>query len=363
MIDFSRYKIIVCAGSGGVGKTTISASLAVKAAQQGLKVLVLTIDPAKRLANALGLDSNNIESASRVPGQTFSGELFAQMVEPEKVFNDFIRKSAPNKKVIDSLTKNILYQQLSTTLSGSQEFTSLELLLTAHQSGSYDLIILDTPPAQHAIEFLKSPEKIYSLFQKNITKWFLRSSNESSLIKRVLHKSTRLAMDTLEKVTGDNFINELSDFFENMGELQKVVSQRSLEVKGLLADSKTGFILVTALDEAKLQEAADFYMDLSATGAQLSYVVVNKAFQVWAEEITDELLDESQMKTVLKLNSFAEKVNSYYNQKDKFVLELSKKLGSHLPVIRIPEAQSEVVGLKELSDLANTIKSEELGAE
>ncbi|MCB0408231.1 MAG: AAA family ATPase, partial [Bdellovibrionales bacterium] len=146
MFEFKKFKILVCAGSGGVGKTTVSAALGILAAQQGLRVLVLTIDPAKRLANALGLEVDEIPDAVKVPGQNYKGALYAAMVEPKKVFDDFIRKNAPNKGVVEKLLQNSLYKQLSTTLSGSQEFTSLEMLLSAYQSGKYDLVILDTPP-------------------------------------------------------------------------------------------------------------------------------------------------------------------------------------------------------------------------
>lgn len=356
MIDFSRHKILVCAGSGGVGKTTVAASLGVAAAQNGMKVLVLTIDPARRLANALGLGSGDIFEATKVPDQNFSGELFAMMVEPQAVFDDFIRRSAPNKDVTERLLGNTLYKQLSTTLSGSQEFTSLELLLTAHQSGKYDLIILDTPPAQHAIDFLRSPEKIYSLFQKSITQWFIRSENQDSgFIRKVFNKGTRLALDALEKITGEGFITELSGFFENMAELQKTVSERSLMVHQLLSASETGFVLVTAIDEAKLSEAGLFNEDLKKTGARLSYLVVNRAFPQWAEQVSLEGMDPESRAVAEKINGFYETVKSYYGKKDEHVLKLSQVLGQHLPVFQIPELDEEVVGLQGLERLAQLI--------
>lgn len=355
MLDFSSHKILVCAGSGGVGKTTVAASLGVAAAQKGKKVLVLTIDPARRLANALGLKSGEIYHATKVPDQNFSGELFAMMVEPQAVFDDFIRKSAPNKSVTEKLMQNTLYRQLSTTLSGSQEFTSLELLLTAHQSGEYDLIILDTPPAQHAIDFLQSPEKIYSLFQKSITQWFVRSGEDAGFLKNMFNKGTKLALDALEKITGEGFISELSGFFENMAELQKSVSERSLMVHQLLSAKETGFVLVTAIDEAKLHEAENFHLDLQKTGAHLSYLVVNRAFPLWAESVNEDEVSEQQQSVAQGINAFYQKVKTYYGKKDAHVVRLSEALGSALPVYQIPELDEDVVGLQGLERLAQLI--------
>lgn len=356
MIDFTQHKILVCAGSGGVGKTTVAASLGVAAAQSGMSVLVLTIDPARRLANALGLGSGDIFEATKVPDQNFAGELYAMMVEPQAVFDEFIRRSAPNKDVTEKLLSNTLYRQLSTTLSGSQEFTSLELLLTAHQSDQYDLIILDTPPAQHAIDFLRSPEKIYSLFQKSITQWFIRTDSENQgFLKKVFNKGTRLALDALERITGEGFITELSGFFENMAELQKTVSERSLMVHQLLSAPETGFVLVTAIDEAKLSEAELFNRDLQHTGARLSYLVVNRTFPLWAVPVTLQNLDGSRREVGEALNEFYQKVKSYYGKKDEHVLKLSHALGGGLPVFQIPELDEEVVGLKGLERLAQLI--------
>lgn len=179
-----RNKIIVCAGSGGVGKTTVSAALGVRAAELGLRVLVLTIDPAKRLATSLGLVPGQ---ADEVKVQNFDcdGALFAAAIDPEKIFGEFIKASAKNPEAAERLLRNRLYKQLATTFSGSQEFTSLERLAVAAESASYDLVILDTPPAQHALEFLEAPAKIYALFQDSITKWFVGGGQSSGLFQNL----------------------------------------------------------------------------------------------------------------------------------------------------------------------------------
>ncbi len=152
-----NHRVIVCTGSGGVGKTTLSAALGVLAARMGKRVLVLTIDPARRLATTLGIDQGADEVW--VPGQRYAGSLHAGMIDQARIFAAYIRRNATDQATIDGLFNNALYQQLSTTLSGSQEFTSLSKLVDTASSGHYDLVILDTPPVAHAVDFLHAPEK------------------------------------------------------------------------------------------------------------------------------------------------------------------------------------------------------------
>lgn len=154
----SKTKILVCVGTGGVGKTTVAASLGIAAAKKGLNVLVLTIDPAKRLAQALGLNSEKTGDVF-VPDQNFKGKLFAGIIDPEASFSEFVKYNSSDKNKAETLLNNTLFKQLSTNLSGSQEFTSLDRLYRAVNSNKYDLVILDTPPAQNAMDFFKAPEK------------------------------------------------------------------------------------------------------------------------------------------------------------------------------------------------------------
>ena len=222
-------RVVICVGSGGVGKTTVSASLATQAAVAGKKVLVLTIDPAKRLAQTLGLHTCD-HGEIKVPNQNFKGEIYAGIIRPDLAFEAFIRDESKDKKITERLLKNSLYKQLSTTLSGSQEFTSLDRLYRAVSSERYDLVILDTPPAEHAMEFLSAPEKIYTLFQKSITKWFMQGKEERGLVAKLVSKGTFTVLAALERVTGSDFIGDLSEFFECVEGLQEKISKRSIEV-------------------------------------------------------------------------------------------------------------------------------------
>ena len=238
--------MIVCAGSGGVGKTTIASAIGVRASQIGLRALVLTVDPAKRLATALGLDLNANEDR-RVPLSNVTGTLSAAVIDSKKVFDGFIAKHSQQAEVVERIMRNRLYQQMSTTLAGSQEFTALERLLQSHESGQYDLVVLDTPPTKHAMDFLTAPQRINSLFQEGITKWFMGSSEKSQgFISSLISRGTRTVLKSLESLTGGPFIEELIDFFSAVRSIQQVLRDRSQAVETLLMSEETKFIVVTS---------------------------------------------------------------------------------------------------------------------
>ncbi|MCB0386079.1 MAG: ArsA family ATPase, partial [Bdellovibrionales bacterium] len=277
---FDQYKVIICAGTGGVGKTTLSACLGILAARAGKRTLVLTIDPAKRLADALGIDATS-ESEIAVALENTKGSLSAAMINPASIFDRFIHRSAKKPELAQRILNNSLYRQMSTTLSGSQEFTSLERLQTALDSGQFDLIILDTPPSQHAVDFLYAPQKIYSLFQNAITQWFVQKPGSGGFLQGLFQRGTKTALAALEKVTGSHFIRELSDFFEGVAEIQDEVSGRSIAVHRLLTGPDTAFILITGFDRAKLGATRDFINELRKGGYALNSVIVNRCFPTW----------------------------------------------------------------------------------
>ncbi len=349
---FDRYNILICVGSGGVGKTTISASLALLAAQAGKRTLVLTIDPAKRLASALGLEGQ-LEAEVEVPAASSQGRLFAYMIEPSLIFNEFVSRAAPDKASAERLLNNRLYKELATTLSGSQEFTSLEKLLEAHESGRFDMIILDTPPAQHAVDFLKAPERIFSLFQDSVTKWFLESQQGPGLVTKIFKRGTHIAFSALERVTGSQFIAELGDFFQSMSSLQKTVRERSVKVHRLMSAAKTGFVLVSSQDEAKLQEAEDFYQDLSRSGHHLVSVIVNRAGINRSQlEFTGTETDPS----FEALEQFRLKILSHQQRGEALLADLAEKMGSPVEMLRVCEMHESINGIEGLERLAKTLR-------
>lgn len=345
----------MCAGSGGVGKTTMSAALGVRAAELGLRTLVLTVDPAKRLATALGLELSDDADRS-VPLKNMSGSLSAAVVDSKKVFDKFIRTHASGSDVVDRIMKNRLYQQMSTTLAGSQEFTALERLLQASESELYDLVILDTPPTKHAMDFLTAPQRLSSLFSETITRWFSPSDEKpKGFIAAIVGKGTRTVLKSLEILTGGQFIEELIDFFAAVRTIQKVLRERSLAAEALLTNENTKFFVVTSFDAAKLTEATYLRGQLKRMGYRLQAVIINRAFPLWLPD--DEKESATGSESVQKMQAFFDQFRDYYRTRYKLYEDFAAALDQSVVVARIPEYRQDVHGLEDLKSLAETLSS------
>ena len=346
-------QLLICAGSGGVGKTTVSAALAVKAAQQGKSVLVLTVDPARRLMDALGI-KNTKGDVVRVPNQNFSGELFASMIQPRAVFDRFVNEATPDPALVEKITANHLYETLTTALSGSQEFSSLEALHHAVSGGHYDLVILDTPPAQHAKEFLAAPQRFYSLFHDSILKWFVSAHGEhDGFLMGLVHRGTQMVFRALETLTGREFIEQMTEFFRTIQDLQGVIRNHSLEIHQMLTSPECRFLLVTSPDEAKLSEAADFHQSLKRGGYHLSGFVLNRANPEWLPKVETESTPLSD--PAMKLAEFHLNLSAHFDRQIRGLKAFEAGLDGKTPVYRVPELAYQVVGLESLSRLAEEL--------
>ncbi|MCX7978957.1 MAG: adventurous gliding motility protein R, partial [Bdellovibrionaceae bacterium] len=262
-----------------MGKTSIAAGLAIAAAKEGKRVFVLTIDPSRRLAGALGI--SNETDCVEVPIDGIPGRLYAGVVQHKKVFDRFVAQAAGRDPSASRILKNPLYQQLSTTLSGSQEFTSLESLYSAAESGRYDLVILDTPPAQHAIDFLRAPQKLAAIFSENVSKWFRLPINQGGWLQTLFSAGTRQTLKILESLTGAQFVSELGDFFLNIENWREKIQNRNALFHRLLVSQETRFVLVCSLDKAKIAEAGELLNEVRVGGYRMSGLIVNRSWPEW----------------------------------------------------------------------------------
>ena len=286
-------KTIICIGSGGVGKTTLAASLGVGLANAGKKVLVLTIDPSLRLAQALGVKTDG-ETHRVQLGSYTGGELWSCIIDHKKTFEWFIRSASGNMDV-KNLLQNRLYQQLSGRLSGSQDFTSLISLYRFVSSNEYDLVILDTPPSQHTWNFLLAPEKIAALFNEGVASWFRNPiAEKKGVIKRMLSLGTTQVLKALESLTGSTFMKELSDFFQAIQRWQGPLENYVMNCHRLLISEETEFILVTALDSSRINEAQKLSREIQKQGYRLTSIIINR-IPTWTQSrhaIKSSRLDE-----------------------------------------------------------------------
>jgi anion-transporting ArsA/GET3 family ATPase len=355
--------VVICAGSGGVGKTTIAAALGVRAVGLGLRTLVLTVDPAKRLATALGLSLDQKQTAMMPVAVPLSddacrrgGTLNAAVLNSRLIFDQFILEHGGDSEAIARVLKNRLYQQLSTTLAGSQEFTALESLLQAYESEQYDLVVLDTPPTKHAVDFLTAPQRISSLFQDAVTRWFMNpSEQQGGLIANLVSRGTRAALKSLEKLTGSQFIEELFDFFSAIRSVQKVLHERSEKALRLLQGESTNFLVVTSFDNAKLIEANYLQNELKRLSYRMRAVVINRAFPLGIP--SNVTMPPANFDHVVyeKVLAFYQKFNAYYAYRYHLYQDFSRGLDEGVKVVRIPEYQRDIYGLADLEALAGVL--------
>ena len=272
-------QICICAGSGGVGKTTTSAAIAMGMAAQGLKVAVLTIDPAKRLANSLGLPELGNEERLIEPerfashGVEMKGELWAMMLDAKRTFDDLVERHAPDEETRDRILQNRIYKEISNAMAGSQEYMAMEKLYELHQEARYDLLVLDTPPTRHALDFIDAPERMSRFIEGRSLQFFLKPGR---LGMRVVGRSGGLLFSALKRITGIDLLQDLSEFFQSFGNLAQGFSERAQRVKELLGQRGTTFLLVTAPEREAIDEGVFFWRRLKEARLPFGGVVVNK---------------------------------------------------------------------------------------
>jgi anion-transporting ArsA/GET3 family ATPase len=272
-------RVCVCCGSGGVGKTTTSAAIALGMAARGGKVAVVTIDPAKRLANALGLaelenEPRRVETERLSErGLEIRGELWAMMLDPKRTFDELIERIAPDPQRAEEIKRNRVYQELSTAVSGSQEFTAIAKLYDLDQLHEFDLLVLDTPPSRNAIDFLNAPGRLSSFLEGRALKAFMRPTG---LGMRVLGRGATPLLAALRRVTGIDLLADLSTFFGLLGDMTGDFSMRATEVERMLQGDSTGFLLVTSAQHEPIEEAIWFHRTLVESGFPFAGVVVNR---------------------------------------------------------------------------------------
>src|SRR4051812_48390807 len=248
-------------------------------AARGLKVAVVTIDPARRLADALGLDRLDDEPRQVDPlllarhGMETRGELWALMLDSKRTFDELIERVAPNEKARDDVLRNRISQEISTAVAGSQEFTAIAKLYDLTQSGEWDLVILDTPPSRNALDFLDAPDRLTGFLQGRAIRMFLRPAGIGG---RVLGAGTGVVFSLLRKVTGVDLLDDLSTFFRSMGGMIDELAERGRHVKALLSDPATTFLLVSSLERDPVDETIFFHQRVREQGLPFGGLVVNR---------------------------------------------------------------------------------------
>jgi len=345
----ARKQVVICAGSGGVGKTTVSAAIAVGAAARGKTAAVLTIDPAKRLANSLGLpELGNEERQVPIAGD---GELWAMMLDAKRTFDELVDTYAPDEQARDAVLANPIYRQLSNAVAGSQEYMAMEKLHELHLEGRYDLLVLDTPPTRNALDFLDAPRRLERFIDSRSLSFF-RSSGRKSL--GIVGRGTGLLFAAMKRATGVDLLSDLAEFFNAFGDMADGFRERAEHVSSLLCDSRTTFLLVTSPRSAAIQEATYFHRKLAEEDLPFGGVIVNRMRPAVGSEPAREL--EAELTQHLDRDLADRVVRNLEQQRvlaerdARNVAGLRERLGRK-PLLTVPELPGDVHDLAGLEEL------------
>lgn len=281
VIDSLRdRRVAVVVGSGGVGKTSLSAALALARARAGGRALVCTIDPARRLAAALGLAGlGNTETRIPLDGADAAsgGELWAMMLDVKRTWDDLVARHAPDEGTRDRILGNRIYQQVSGALAGSQEYMAMEKLYELSTERDYDLVVLDTPPTAHALDFLEAPDRILDfLGNETARKLFSPAMGTARLGARLFQLGGSYVARTLSRFTGSDVLHDVGEFLGQFQAMYDGFKERAGHVREMLTRPEVGFVLVASPSPISIDEALFFHQHLAKAGMPLAGVIANR---------------------------------------------------------------------------------------
>jgi anion-transporting ArsA/GET3 family ATPase len=354
LLDDPATKVVVCCGSGGVGKTTTSAALALRAAERGRRTVVLTIDPARRLAQALGLESleNEPGRVGGVGGGT--GELHAMMLDMRRTFDEMVQAhSTPDRA--EAILANPFYQTISSSFSGTQEYMAMEKLGQLAATGSWDLVVVDTPPSRSALDFLDAPQRMSNFLDGRMIRLLSAPARAGGRgLRKIVSAGFTLFAKAVSTILGGQLLADASAFVQAFDTMFGGFRERANATYALLRSPGTAFVVVAAPEPDALREAAYFVDRLSAEGMPLAGLVLNRTHPVRAElsatrarGVAEDLRGAPLAAAVLRLH--ADRVDLAEREERL----LGRFTGAHreVAVTRVPVvtgAAADLAGLREI---------------
>jgi len=359
---WSDRRVLLCVGTGGVGKTTVSAAIALAAASRGLRTLVMTIDPARRLANALGLSEfGNMEhevSAEVLAklGVELQGPLWAMMPDVKRTFDDLIARAAPDAERRDKILRNRFYQRFSTVLAGSLEYAAVEKLYEVYASDRYDLIVLDTPPSQNATDFLQAPGRILDFLEQDTLQWILKPYGAAGRFSfKLLDVGSSFVFRSLGKLAGAETIGQIVEMVLGFQGMYDGFRHRSTQVRQLLMSDEVAFVVVTSPQPAQRGSVRQLREGLHHEGMRVRAAVVNRVRQPPFGEVSAEIAMEELRRAVADwppeeasgvLEALGEEVE-LWSRGQNSLGTLREVLGD-TPVVELPELPLDAHDLQSL---------------
>jgi anion-transporting ArsA/GET3 family ATPase len=365
-------RVLITVGAGGVGKTTTAAAIGVAAARQGKRVLCLTIDPAKRLAESLGITEMRTEASTVDParfeavGVTLTGSLTAMMLDTKRTFDELVIKYSSTQAKADRLLSNKLYQYVSTSLAGTQEYMAMEKLVAVKDDPRYDLIVLDTPPTANALDFLDAPQRLMEALDSATMKWFVQAFESGGKFSlNLIAKSAATILRGIGRITGGGFLEAMAEFIGELNELFGGFKERASRVESALRGDEVAFVLVTSASPPSIQEVLYFAERLTEAHMPRGAFVVNR-FHLppprAAEGVTEAdaqaaiterglPLEEDAASRIVQAHTDAVKLAAL----DARHLRVLDSAAGRIPVVRVAEMETDVHDLRLLAKLGEVL--------
>ena len=354
-------RVVVCCGAGGVGKTTTAAAIALRAAEYGRHVCVLTIDPAKRLAQALGV-SDLGNTPQRVPlAAGASGELHAMMLDMRRTFDEMVvQYSGPSRA--QAILDNQFYQTVASSLAGTQEYMAMEKLGQLLAEDRWDLVVVDTPPSRNALDFLDAPKRLGSFMDSRLWRLLLAPGRG---IGRLLTGAMGLAMKAISTVLGSQMLGDAAEFVQSLDATFGGFREKAERTYALLKRRGTQFVVVSAAEPDALREAAFFVDRLSQEGMPLAGLVLNRTHPTLCSLPVERAIDgcetlEAETSEAASLAAGVLRIHADRAQTAKRETRLlSRFTGAHpdVPIIGVPSLPFDVSDLDALRALADQMTS------
>ncbi len=352
-------RVCVCVGAGGVGKTTVSAALALGLAIEGRRVVVVSIDPARRLAGALGLaelpgEPHRIEEHTLAEhGVQARGELWAMMLDSKRTFDELIARLAPDERAREEVLSNRVYGELSSAVAGSQEFTAVAKLFELHRDERWDAIVLDTPPSRDALDFLDAPDRLSRFLDGRALKVFLAPGG---VTRGLFGRGAGLMLSVFARVTGVNLVGELSGFFGSLAGLTDGFRERARGVGQLLRDSHTSFLIVTSPEHEPAREAEFLHAQLAREKMSFDGLIVNRVHDRGLDghtpgQVTELLSEQLGAKLAARVAENLADFDVLARRDRDTVSRLSEALGESDPLL-VPYLDGDVQDLRGLAAVA-----------
>jgi anion-transporting ArsA/GET3 family ATPase len=369
----SNHRVVVTVGSGGVGKTTTAAAMAVHAAMEGRRVLCLTIDPARRLANSLGLDEMTT-SEQEVPAALFErqgleckGALSAMMLDTKRTFDALVEKYASDEEARDRILDNQIYQYVASSLAGTQEYMAMEKLHEVRKDPQWDLVVLDTPPTSSALDFLTAPERLIDAIDSPAMRWFLQVfEGAGKEAFGLVGRGATVLLRGIGRITGIEFLEQVAEFVGGINELFGGFKERATQVSDALRSPEVAFVLVTSPDPMAIGEARYFSDKLDEAGMNREAIIVNRVHSlIDAPTVSDDAqvdalaavvpasIDAGRLQPRL---AEALDLERTWAENDRAQVErLANELGGDSEIVEVPSFDQDVYDLAALAQVADCL--------